>query len=135
MYKTHDCGELRAGHAGQAVTLAGWVDRRRDHGGVVFLDLRDRSGVTQVVFNPDLADALLSRLADVRLEWVLQVEGQVRERPAGMRNPKLATGELEVVARTLKVLNPAKPLPFTVSGDEDARTVAPPSNDHSWPRL
>jgi len=81
MYKSHSCGELRRTHTGQAVTLAGWVHRRRDHGGVVFIDLRDRSGLAQVVFNPDVSKAVLDKLAEVRLEWVLQVRGSVGERP------------------------------------------------------
>jgi len=118
MYKSHSCGELRRTHTGQAVTLAGWVHRRRDHGGVVFIDLRDRSGLAQVVFNPDVSKAVLDKLAEVRLEWVLQVRGSVGERPAGMQNPKLPTGEVEVIAEALEILNPARPLPFAVSGDE-----------------
>ncbi|MCL4261193.1 MAG: aspartate--tRNA ligase, partial [Anaerolineales bacterium] len=98
MYRTHTCGELRASHAGQNVTLAGWVNRRRDHGGVAFFDLRDRSGVVQITINPDLPQAILDVVSDVRFEWVLQIEGVVQERPAGMSNPKMATGEIEVVA-------------------------------------
>jgi len=118
MYKTHTCGELRASHAGQTVTLAGWVHRRRDHGGVTFLDLRDRFGLVQVVSNPDLPKETLDLVADVRFEWVLQVTGQVQKRPAGMENPKLATGAIEVIAKEIKALNPAKPLPFMISSDE-----------------
>ncbi len=119
MYKTHTCGELRASHAGQTVTLAGWVHRRRDHGGVIFLDLRDRYGVTQVVFNPSLPREVLERLSEVRFEWVLQISGVVQLRPEGMQNPKMATGEIEVVASQMTVLNPAKPLPFMVNADEE----------------
>jgi len=119
MYKTHTCGELRAAQAGQTVTLAGWVHRRRDHGGVVFIDLRDRFGLTQVVVNPDLPKATLDLVASVRSEWVLQVNGKVQKRPAGMENPKMATGEVEVVASEVAVLNPAKPLPFMISSDEE----------------
>ncbi|MEZ0395675.1 MAG: aspartate--tRNA ligase [Anaerolineales bacterium] len=119
MYKTHTCGELRASHAGQTVTLAGWVHRRRDHGGVIFLDLRDRYGVTQVVFNPNLPQEILERLANVRFEWVLQISGVVQLRPEGMQNPKMATGDIEVIASQMTVLNPAKPLPFMVSTDEE----------------
>jgi len=118
MYKTHTCGELRASHAGQTVTLAGWVHRRRDHGGVTFLDLRDRFGLVQVVANPNLPKETLDLVADVRFEWVLQVTGQVQKRPAGMENPKMATGEIEVIATQVKALNPAKPLPFMISSDE-----------------
>ena len=119
MYKTHTCGELRAEHAGQTVTLAGWVHRRRDHGGVTFLDLRDRFGLVQVVANPDLPKETLDLVSDVRFEWVLQVTGLVQKRPAGMVNPKMETGEIEVIARQVKVLNPAKPLPFMVSKEDE----------------
>ena len=118
MYKTHTCGELRTEHAGQTVTLAGWVHRRRDHGGVTFLDLRDRFGLVQIVANPDLPKETLTVVADVRFEWVLQITGLVRKRPAGMENPKMATGEIEIIAKEIKVLNPAKPLPIMVSSDE-----------------
>jgi aspartyl-tRNA synthetase len=119
MYKTHTCGELRASHTGQTVELAGWVHRRRDHGGVVFIDLRDRYGLTQVVFNPDLPKQTLDLVSDLRSEWVLQIQGQVQHRPEGMVNPNLATGEVEVAAKSVVVLNPAKPLPFMISKDED----------------
>ena len=119
MYKTHTCGELCASHAGQAVTLAGWVHRRRDHGGVVFIDLRDRFGLTQVVINPDLPKEALDLVANVRSEWVLQIEGLVECRPEGMVNPKMQTGEIEVVAKGIQVLNPAKALPFMISNDEE----------------
>ncbi len=119
MYRTHTCGELRASHAGQTVTLAGWVNRRRDHGGVAFFDLRDRSGTVQVTINPDLPKETLDRIADVRFEWVLQIEGVVQKRPEGMANPKMETGEIEVIAKNVTVLNPAKTLPFMVSSDAD----------------
>ncbi|MEN4098421.1 MAG: OB-fold nucleic acid binding domain-containing protein, partial [Anaerolineaceae bacterium] len=87
MYKTHTCGELRAGHIGETVTLAGWVHRQRDHGGVTFIDLRDRYGLVQVVGNPDQPG--LGVLHEARAEWVLQVTGAVRRRPAGAENPNL----------------------------------------------
>jgi aspartyl-tRNA synthetase len=119
MYKTHTCGELRATHAGQQVTLAGWVHRRRDHGGVIFLDLRDRYGIVQVTINPDLSKETLKEVENVRMEWVLQVAGTVQKRPAGMENPKMPTGEVEVVAETVRVLNRAKTLPFMISGEND----------------
>jgi len=119
MYKTHTCGELRGTQAGQTVTLAGWVHRRRDHGGVVFIDLRDRFGLTQVVINPTLPKATLDLISNVRSEWVLQIVGNVQKRPAGMENLKMATGEVEVVASEVIVLNPAKPLPFMISSDEE----------------
>src|SRR6185436_16607613 len=119
MYKTHTCGELRAIHANQQVTLAGWVNRRRDHGGVIFLDLRDRYGIVQVTINPNLSKETLDQVANVRMEWVLQITGTVEKRPAGMQNPKMQTGEVEVIAESIKVLNPAKTLPFMVSAEND----------------
>ncbi len=119
MYRTHTCGELRASHAGQTITLSGWVHRRRDHGGVAFFDLRDRTGLVQVTINPDLSKESLDLVANVRMEWVLQIEGIVQLRPDGMKNPKMETGEIEIIAREVKVLNPAKTLPFMVSADND----------------
>src|SRR5215510_12147830 len=119
MYRTHTCGELRASHAGQTVTLSGWVNRRRDHGGLAFFDLRDRSGLVQITINPDLPKETLDQVAAVRFEWVLQIEGLVQKRPAGMENPKMATGEIEVIAKKVTILNPAKTLPFMVSSDAD----------------
>ena len=117
MYKTHTCGELLATHAGQTVTLAGWVHRQRDHGGVTFIDLRDRYGLVQVVADP--GNEATKLIQDARSEWVLQVTGTVRERPAGAQNPNLATGEIEIVATKVEVLNPAKPIPFVINKDED----------------
>jgi len=117
MYKTHTCGELRSSHIGQTVTLAGWVHRQRDHGGVTFIDLRDRFGIVQIVGNPGNPD--LDIIQDARSEWVLQVTGLVRARPAGAENPNLPTGEIEIDVKSCQVLNPAKPLPFLVNKDED----------------
>lgn len=117
MYKTHTCGELRASHVTQVVTLAGWVHRRRDHGGVVFLDMRDRFGLVQVVINPDLPKETLELVANIRAEWVLQVTGVVQMRPEGMVNPKMETGKIEVIATGVKVLNPAKALPFVLTDE------------------
>jgi aspartyl-tRNA synthetase len=117
MYKTHACGELRPSHIGQQVTLAGWVHRQRDHGGVTFIDLRDRSGLVQIVANPDSPETKL--IQDARSEWVLNVTGVVRHRPEGADNPSLPTGEIEVVVNKLEVLNPSKPLPFLINKDED----------------
>ena len=108
MLRTHDLGTLRAEHIGQTVTLAGWVARRRDHGGVAFLDLRDASGVSQIVVR-DEAD-----FHHLRNEFVLQVSGTVERRPDGNENPALATGEVEVIAENVTVLNTAAPLPFQV---------------------
>lgn len=119
MYKTHHCGELRPSNIGQMVTLAGWVHRRRDHGGITFLDLRDRLGIVQVVTDPAVSAQAHQAAVDVRVEWVIQVTGIVRRRPAGMENPNLETGEVEVEATSLKVLNPAKTLPFLINKDEE----------------
>jgi aspartyl-tRNA synthetase len=119
MLKSHACGELRAEHAGQQVTLAGWVNRWRDHGGLTFLDLRDRSGVVQAVTNPEVSAQAHAAAAEARPEWVLQVHGQVRLRPEGMRNPDLATGEIEVEIHELKVLNPARTPPFLINEENE----------------
>jgi aspartyl-tRNA synthetase len=118
MYKTHSCGELRPSHIGQKVTLAGWVHRRRDHGGVVFLDLRDRYGLVQITINPNLSKETLDTVANIRFEWVLQITGTVQKRPQGMDNPNMETGEIEVIASEIKVLNPAKTLPFMVNNGD-----------------
>ncbi|WP_433869419.1 aspartate--tRNA ligase [Saccharopolyspora sp. CA-218241] len=109
MMRTHEAGSLRAGHAGQSVTLAGWVARRRDHGGVIFIDLRDASGVAQVVFREGEMAELAHRL---RAEFCVQVTGEVVQRPEGNENPEIATGEIEVTATRLEVLSEAAPLPF-----------------------
>ena len=119
MYKTHTCGELRATHIDQKVTVAGWVHRRRDHGGVIFLDLRDRYGIVQVTVNPDVSRETLEHVSNVRMEWVLQISGKVHKRPAGMENTKMLTGDVEVIAESIDVLNPARTLPFMVSGEND----------------
>lgn len=119
MYRTHMCGELRASHAEQTVTLSGWVNRRRDHGGVAFFDLRDRAGIVQITINPDLPKEMLDLVADVRNEWVLQIEGMVQKRPEGMANPKMVTGEVEVIAKNVTVLNASKTPPFMVNTDND----------------
>ena len=117
MLKTHGCGELRPAHAGQTVTLAGWVHRRRDHGGLTFIDLRDRSGLIQVVFNPETNAEAHAQAQDLRGEWVVQIAGPVGPRPEGTENPKLATGEIEVSAASLTVLNQAKTPPFNINED------------------
>lgn len=117
MYKTHNCGEIRAAHIGQTITLAGWVHRQRDHGGVTFIDLRDRTGLVQIVGNPGVP--AVSAIQDARMEWVLQITGNVRRRPEGAENPNLPTGEIEIEVTNCVVLNPAKPLPFMIYKDED----------------
>ncbi len=117
MYRTHLCGSLRKSDVGQTVTLAGWVHRQRDFGGVTFIDLRDRTGLIQIVGNPTLPEVASIQVA--RQEWVLQVTGLVRIRPTGSENPNLATGEVEVEVTQCEVLNPAKMLPFLVNKDEE----------------
>jgi len=124
MKRTHHCNELRPAHLGQTVTLCGWVHSRRDLGGVIFLDVRDREGRTQVVFDPsDLSSDLFHRAEALRSESVVRVTGSVRQRPAGTNNPKIATGEVEVMARELDVLNLADPLPFQIDEPEAAARV------------
>ena len=117
MLKTHNCGELQAKHIGQEVTLAGWLNRRRDHGGLVFIDLRDRSGVVQVVANPNAAPEAHAAAQEARGEYVLQVKGTVRARPEGLVNPDIPTGEVEVLAQEVKILNRAKTPPFYIYDD------------------
>jgi aspartyl-tRNA synthetase len=118
MIRTHEAGTLRASQAGQQVTLAGWVARRRDHGGVVFIDLRDASGVAQIVFRQD------DLAHDLRAEYCVRVTGEVRRRPAGNENPELPTGEIEVAVAGIEVLAESDPLPFPIeSGDELSEEV------------
>jgi aspartyl-tRNA synthetase len=118
--RTHACGELRAADAGTEVTLCGWVARRRDHGGVTFVDLRDREGAVQVVFHPEEAAEAHATAQDLRAEWVVRVMGTVRERPEGMVNPALATGEVEVVATDLDVISRAETPPFLIEDRVEA---------------
>jgi aspartyl-tRNA synthetase len=119
LLKSHNCSELRKKHAGQKVTLAGWVHRRRDHGGKVFIDLRDREGIVQVVFNPQVSQEAYEVAGSLRNEYVIQVTGEVVSRPKGTENPKLATGDIEVIAKEAVILNPSKTPPFYISEDEE----------------
>ncbi len=124
MKRTHHCNELRPSHAGETATLSGWVHSRRDLGGVIFLDIRDREGRTQTVFDPsDLTPELFSLAGSLRSECVVSVTGKVRVRPAGTNNPKIATGEVEIQASALTVLNYADVLPFPVDDPETAAKV------------
>ena len=137
MLKTHTCGELRAGDAGKAVTLSGWVNRRRDHGGLIFLDLRDRFGITQVTVSDDPAlnlpnaanpsnganngnngSGALEIASQIRSEFVVKVSGSVQKRPPGFENPELETGEIEVIAADLEILSEARTPPFVISGSQ-----------------
>ncbi len=124
MKRTHHCNELRSAHIGQTVTLSGWVHSRRDLGGVIFIDIRDREGRTQTVFDPsDLTMQLFERAAALRSECVVSVTGTVRQRPPGTSNPKIVTGEIEVAVKELEVLNHADVLPFPVDDPEVASKV------------
>ena len=119
MLKSHSCGELRKEHAGHKVVVAGWVHRRRDHGGMIFIDLRDSSDIVQVVFNSQTSKEAFQVADSLRNEYVVQVVGEVAIRPEGTQNIKLATGEIEIVAREVVVLNPSETPPFYVNEDEE----------------
>ncbi|MGH7950357.1 MAG: aspartate--tRNA ligase [Limisphaerales bacterium] len=124
MKRTHHCNELRPAHIGQTVTLSGWVHSRRDLGGLIFIDIRDREGRTQTVFDPsDLPKELFERAAWLRSECVVNISGKVRQRPAGTNNSKIPTGEIEVGVSALEVLNMAEVLPFPVDDPEIANKV------------
>lgn len=113
MLRTHTCGEVRKSHVGQTITLAGWVNRVREHGKIVFIDLRDRYGLVQIVANDETPnyDQIIS---NIKSEYVIQVEGNVRQRPEGTQNPNLETGDIEVHAKKIRVLNPARTTPFPI---------------------
>ena len=119
MLKTISCGSLRSEDAGRSVTLAGWVHRRRDHGSLIFIDIRDRDGLTQVVFNPEVAPDAHSVAESFRGEWVIQVTGEVQARPEGTENPGMATGEVEVIAADAVVLNESLTPPFYVNEETE----------------
>jgi aspartyl-tRNA synthetase len=117
--RTHYCGQLRAEHIGETVSLCGWVDRRRDHGGVIFIDLRDRSGIIQVVSDPERTPGSYQQAGDLRNEYVVQISGRVTKRPDDSLNPRLGTGEVEIYADRIEILNAVrKQLPFQVSTAE-----------------
>jgi len=117
MFRTHSCGELTVEHIGERVTLAGWVHRWRDHGGLVFIDLRDGAGLVQVVFNPEVSGAGHGVAIGLRNEYVIQVSGDVAKRPRGTENPNITTGEVEVLAQQVQILNPSKTPPFYINED------------------
>ncbi|MFW6011908.1 MAG: aspartate--tRNA ligase [Desulfosalsimonas sp.] len=117
MRRTHHCNALGIADEGSEVVLMGWVQRRRDHGGVIFIDLRDRQGITQVVFNPERNSAVHEKAHAIRNEYVIAARGVVERRPEGMTNPELATGEIEVMVSELKILNRAQTPPFMIEDD------------------
>ena len=119
MFRTNSCGELTTKHVGERVTLAGWVHRRRDHGGLVFIDLRDRAGLVQVVFNPETSGQVHEVATKLRHEYVLQVSGEVAMRPKGTENPNLPTGDVEIIAQEALILNPSKTPPFNINEDSE----------------
>src|SRR4030042_5562445 len=119
--RTNDCGDLSKKDVNREVILMGWVQRRRDLGGLIFIELRDRQGIVQVVFNPELSSGAHEKAQSLRNEYVIAAIGTVAERPKGTANPKLRTGEIEVLAKELKILNVAKTPPFPI---EDEAEVA-----------
>src|SRR5262245_30013390 len=116
-YRTHTCGALRESDIGSTVRLAGWVHRIRDHGGVLFIDLRDHYGLTQCVADPD--SPAFKGAERLRSEWVVRIDGRVRERPAGTENPDLPSGAIEVFASEIEVLGAAEELPMPVFGEQE----------------
>ena len=123
MPRTHRCGELTRAQIDQVVTLSGWVHGRRDHGGIIFIDLRDRQGITQIVFDSEQQEFSHQQADQLRQEYVIEITGRVTLRPEGSENPQLTTGEIEVRATTLRILNEAKPLPFAI--EDDVNTSEP----------
>ncbi len=119
MIRTHTCGELTAAHVGQTVVLNGWVHTRRDHGNVIFYDIRDRQGITQVVFNQEINAKAHEQAHQLRSEFVVAIDGVVSKRPAGSENSKLATGAIEVMVKTVEVLNPAQTPPFLIEDEAE----------------
>jgi len=117
LLKTHSCGELRKEHVSQKATLAGWVHRRRDHGGMVFIDLRDIEGVVQIVFNPQISQDTYQIAGSLRNEYVIQITGEIVPRPKGTENSKLATGDIEVIVKKAVILNPSETPPFYINED------------------
>jgi len=114
--RTHTCGQLRASDQGNKVVLAGWVNSYRDHGNLVFIDLRDREGLIQLVFNPQTQQEIHKVARSLRCEWVIAVSGTVAHRSEGMENPRMATGDIEIVIDSLEILNTAKTPPFEIDG-------------------
>ena len=120
VFKSYDCGTINSELLGQQVQVAGWVHRRRDHGGLIFIDLRDWTGIVQVVFNPETNAEAHDLAQDIRNEWVLNIIGTVTSRPAGTNNDAMSTGEIEIVVTTSKILNTSKTPPFSIEEDSDS---------------
>ena len=116
-YRSHTCAALNISHVGQTVRLSGWVHRVRDHGGLLFIDLRDHYGVTQVLCDPD--SPVFAQVEKVRSEWCIRIDGEVKARDAALVNPKIPTGEIEVFIRDIEVLGAARELPLMVFGDQE----------------
>ena len=121
--RTHYCGDLNISNDGKEVILMGWAQRRRDHGGVIFIDLRDREGIVQVVFNPDAGENVHGEAHKIRSEFVLAVKGKVRKRPEGMDNPALKTGKIEVIVSELEIMNESKTPPFSFDEEDISENV------------
>jgi aspartyl-tRNA synthetase len=115
LLRTHTCGSLRKEHIGAAVSLAGWVNRRRDHGGLIFIDLRDREGIVQTVFNPEISPSALKTAEEMRSEYVVRLTGDVARRPAGTENSKIPTGDIEVIVKEAEILNASNTPPFYIN--------------------
>jgi aspartyl-tRNA synthetase len=115
LFRTHTCGSLRKEHIGATVSLAGWVNRRRDHGGLIFIDLRDREGIVQTVFNPEVSPSALKTAEEMRSEYVVRLTGEVALRPAGTENSKIPTGDIDVIVKEADILNPSNTPPFYIN--------------------
>jgi aspartyl-tRNA synthetase len=114
MLRTHTCGELNISNVGQKVSLSGWVHNRRDHGGIIFIDLRDRYGITQIKFDPSKNKDVWTMADELRSEWVINITGKVVNRPDNTANKKIKTGEIEIEAEKIEILNKSKVLPFEI---------------------
>ena len=117
MLKNCSCGELKLDDIGRNVTMAGWVHRRRDHGGLTFIDMRDSEGITQIVFNPEVSKEAHKIATELRNEYVIKIHGEVSQRPEGTENRKLSTGEIEVITTEIQILNASKTPPFYINED------------------
>ena len=115
MHRTHTCGQLNSHHLGEKVTLAGWIANRRDHGGIAFIDLRDRYGISQLVFDPQTYPEAANTIESARAEWVIKIEGEVRARPAGQENTHLSTGTIEILVEKCAIVSKAKTPPFEIN--------------------